>query len=203
MISCLVIHAEAVNGNLSIILRVNVDDILKEAVVNLNSIMFALGIGVCSCGVSYAEPITKVIHLVAYISDNIYVSKPDGVSWYGEEELIATDRSQKAFANTFPIRVWTSLAHFNIALGQPLKMSNGSYELRDVKVVVADKGRERELTSRFMPVVQSVMGEGGYDQIHYLKVSAKAPERRPDAANINGSYRGDLVVMFESKNDAP
>lgn len=171
--------------------------------MNLNAMMFALGLGICSCSVSYAEPVTKVIHLVAHISDNIHVSKPDGVSWYGEEELIATDRSQKAFSNSFPIRVWTSLASFNIALAQPLKMSNGFYELQDARVVVADKGRERELTSRFMPVVQSVMGDGGYDQIHYLKVSAKAPERRPDAANINGSYRGDLVVMFESRNDAP
>ena len=73
------------------------------------------------------------------------VSRPDGSGWYDHEELDATDRTQRAFSKTLPIRVWTKGTEFNIALARPLTMRGGVYEMRDAKVVLSQSGREDEV----------------------------------------------------------
>ncbi|WP_158610233.1 fimbrial assembly protein [Herminiimonas sp. KBW02] len=171
--------------------------------MKLNSILFALGMGVFFYSPVHAQPIVKTIKLTAHISDTIHISKPDGASWYGEEALLPTDRKQTSFSNTFPIRIWSNQADFNMLLVQPLRMVNGGYEMTDARVSVLQNNVERELTSQSMAMKQTRAEADGYDQIYQLKVSAKPPVRTPGGADINGYYRGDLIVLFEPRNNAP
>jgi len=144
-----------------------------------------------------ADTVSKKITLTAQINDGIFVSKPDGSTWYGTEELSPTDYTQAKFEKTLPIRVWSKNAEFNVSLAQPLKLSNGTYEMKNAKVSLSNNGGDDEVKfGAVQKIKQVTAGNGGYDEIHNLKINVDAPTK-VGANSTNGSYSGDLVMVFE------
>ncbi|MBM1189233.1 CS1 type fimbrial major subunit [Pseudomonas lundensis] len=163
--------------------------------MNFKVALIALGLSGALVGVAQAadNTVSKKITLTAQINDALFVSKPDGSTWYGTEELDATDYMQKKFTKTLPVRVWSTNDKFNISLAQPLKMSNGAYEMANASVNLGDKAITHGAP---VAVTQTVAGVGGYDQIHNLGINVDAPTQS-GAVSTNGSYTGDLVMIFE------
>ncbi|RQS09921.1 fimbrial assembly protein [Burkholderia sp. Bp9002] len=146
---------------------------------------------------AHADSVSKKITLSAQINDGIFVSKPDGTTWYGTEELEPTDYTQSKFSKSLPIRVWTKSKDFNISLAQQLKLSSGKYEMKNAKVMLASTAGESEVKfGAVQKITQSVVGNGGYDEIHNLKINVDAPTKI-GTQSTNGSYSGDLVMLFE------
>ena len=163
--------------------------------MNFKVALIALGLSTAMVGMVQAadNTVSKKITLTAQINDALFVSKADGSTWYGTEELIANDHTQTSFSKTLPVRVWSTADGFNVTLAQPLKMSNGAYEMTNAAVSLDTKA----LTfGTALTVDQTVTGVGGYDQIHQLAVSVDAPTQ-VGAVSTNGSYSGDLVMLFE------
>lgn len=162
--------------------------------VGLSSVL----VGMAQAATVPANTVSKKITLTAQINDAMFVSKTDGSTWYGTEELAADDYTQKAFSTTLPIRVWTKGSEFNVSLAQPLKMSNGVYEMTGAKVTMGHSGGDSAVTfGAPLKVTQTVTGNGGFDEIHNLKVDVKAPVKTATGPSTNGSYSGDLVMLFE------
>lgn len=164
--------------------------------MNFKVALVALGLSsVLVGGVQAADStVSKKITLTAQINDALFVSKPDGSTWYGTEELVAANHLQQKFTKTLPVRVWSSSDKFNISLAQPLKMSNGAYEMTNAVVDIGDKP---VVYGAPVEVTQTVAGVGGFDQIHNLAVSVDAPTQKSGSVSTNGSYSGDLVMIFE------
>ncbi|WP_321959004.1 fimbrial assembly protein [Burkholderia cenocepacia] len=168
--------------------------------MKLNKLALALVAGTALLGIAQtaqADAVSKKITLTAQINDGIFVSKPDGKTWYGTEELNANDYTQTKFSRALPIRVWTKNADFNISLAHELKMSNGNYEMTNAKVALGSTGGEKEVKyGATQKITQSVKGNGGYDEVHNLLISVDAPTQ-VGTLSTNGSYSGDLVAVFE------
>ncbi|MDR0240946.1 MAG: fimbrial protein [Burkholderia sp.] len=169
--------------------------------MKLNKLVLALGVTSALFGVAHtaqADTVSKKITLTAQINDAIFVSKPDGSTWYGTEELQANDHTQSKFSKTLPVRVWTKNADFNVSLAQPLKMSNGQYEMQNAKVTIGSAAGESEVKfGAVQKITQTTAVTGGYDEIHDLKINVDAPTQVTGKASTNGSYSGDLVAVFE------
>lgn len=166
--------------------------------MKLNKILFAIGLAAMVAGTANAASVNKKITLTAQINDAIYVSKPDGSSWYGTEELEANNHTQTAFSKTLPIRVWTKEPNFNVSLAQALKISSGVYEMPNAKVKITHGGGEGEVEfGKDLKITQTVQGNGGFDEIHNLNISVDAPTQVAGGPSTNGSYSGDLVMLFE------
>ncbi|MDS1138919.1 CS1 type fimbrial major subunit [Pusillimonas sp. SM2304] len=170
--------------------------------MKFNKILIALGVAGALIGAAQAAPtpantVVKKITLTAQIHDAIFVSKPDGSTWYGTEELEADDYKQRKFSKTLPIRVWTKGTEFNISLAQPLMMSNGHKQMKNASVKLTHAGGEGDVVvGTALKVAQTQLGgDGGTDEIHHLKISVDAPDAA--AGTDNGSYSGDLVMLFE------
>lgn len=168
---------------------------ILESKMNFKVALIALGLAGALVGTVQAadNTISKKITLTAQINDALFVSKADGSTWYGTEALDATDYTQQKFAKTLPVRVWSTHDEFNVSLAQPLKMSNGTYEMTNA-VVGFDE--QSIIYGAPLAVTQTVAGVGGYDQVHNLNISVDAPVKSGSAAT-NGSYSGDLIMMFE------
>ncbi|WP_175874377.1 CS1 type fimbrial major subunit [Burkholderia sp. BCC0397] len=168
--------------------------------MNLSKLVLALGASAALFGLAqtaHADPVSKKITLTAQINDGIFVSKPDGSTWYTTEELEATDYTQSKFKKTLPIRVWTKSADFNISLAQPLKMASGKYEMKSPAITLSSNGGDSEVKfGAQQKITQTVTGNGGYDEVHNLKISVDAPTQI-GTNSTNGSYSGDLVMVFE------
>jgi hypothetical protein len=167
--------------------------------MKFSKIVLALGVTGALFGVAQtvqADSVSKKITLTAQINDGIFVSKPDGSTWYGTEELDAADYTQAKFSKTLPIRVWTKNADFNVSLASALKMSNGHYEMKNAKVKLTSQSGDRDITSGVQKITQTVAGNGGFDEIHNLKIDVDAPTQA-GTVSTNGSYSGDLVMVFE------
>lgn len=167
--------------------------------MKLSKILIAMGLAGAFAGVAHAAPVSKTITLTAQINDAIFVSKPDGSTWYGTEELDAKDYKQAEFTKTLPIRVWTKGAAFNVSLAKPLQLSNGVYQMTDSKVSITQSTGENEVKfGSGVKVVQVAQKTDGYDEQHDLKISVKAPTKAANSTlSTNGSYSGDLVLLFE------
>ncbi|WP_175917177.1 CS1 type fimbrial major subunit [Burkholderia pyrrocinia] len=156
--------------------------------------------GIAHAGPASPQAVVKKITLTAHIGDSLFVSKPDNSAWYDVVELNATDRAQQSFATTLPIRVRTTNPDINVTLVQPLRLSNGRDEMANAKVVLTGKAGDAEIASgaaRTLTLVKPARGEfAGYDETRNLKVSAHVPVVS-GATSTNGSYHGDLVLMFE------
>ncbi|OXI43610.1 fimbrial assembly protein [Burkholderia aenigmatica] len=153
--------------------------------------------GIAQAGPTSPQAVVKTIRLTAHIGDSLFVSTPGDSAAYGVVELTATDGSPQTFGATLPIRVYTTNPDIRVALLQPLKLSNGRYGMTDAKVVLADKAGGADIAhdgARTLTLVKP--GINGYDETRTLTISANAPATR-GAAGVNGSYRGDLVLMFE------
>ncbi|WP_366919725.1 CS1 type fimbrial major subunit [Burkholderia orbicola] len=161
-----------------------------------------MGIAGALIGAAHAAPksdnqISKKITLTAQINDSIFVSKPDGSTWYTTEELKAEDYTQKKFSASLPVRVWTKNADFNISLAQPLKLSSGAYEMKNAKVSISSQAGDKEITfGAAQKITQVTTGSGGYDEVHDLKISVEAPTQVGNVST-GGSYSGDLVMLIE------
>lgn len=85
-----------------------------------------------------APGINKKISIVATINDAIFVSKPDGSTWYDTEELFASDRYQTTFAsNDLPVRIYSTTDKVDVTMVQPLTVVRGdSTQLNGVKVTL-------------------------------------------------------------------
>ena len=170
--------------------------------MKISQLFLALGMGSVLAGAVNAAPlpadtVSKKITLTAQINDALFVSKPDGSTWYGTEELEADDYKQKAFSKTLPVRIWTKNADFNASLAQPLKMSNGTYEMVDVKVSMKSAQGEKVLSfGSAQKITQVVSTADGYDEVHDVIVRVNAPTK-VGTLGTNGSYSGDLVMLFE------
>jgi len=161
---------------------------------------FALGLAGALTGMVHmaqADTVSKKITLTAQINDGIFVSKPDGSTWYGTEELQPTDYTQAKFQKTLPIRVWSKNADFNVSLAQPLKLTSGVYEMKNAKVTLSSNGGDAEVKfGGVQKITQVTTGSGGYDEVHNLKVNVDAPAQ-VGTNSTSGSYSGDLVMVFE------
>ena len=163
--------------------------------MNFKVALIALGLSTAMVGMVQAadNTVSKKITLTAQINDALFVSKPDGSTWYGTEELEAADYTQKKFAKTLPVRVWSTNDEFNVSLAQPLKLTNGNYEMTNA---VVDLGDQAVTYGATLSVTQTTAGVGGYDQVHNLAISVDAPTK-VGSVSTNGSYSGDLVMIFE------
>lgn len=143
--------------------------------------------------------VSKKITLTAQISDSIYVSKPDGSSWYSTEELEAEDNKQKHFSKMLPIRVWSKNKEFTVSLAQPLTLSSGYYEMLNPKVTLATPQGDIDVKyGAGQTVTQTVTSDGGFDSVYNLFIDVDAPSAAEKGSpSTNGSYNGDLVMMFE------
>jgi len=169
--------------------------------MKLRKLVLAMGVTTALFGIAHtaqAESVSKKITLNAQISDGIFVSKPDGSTWYGTEELDANDYTQAKFSKTLPIRVWTKNSDFNISLSQQLKLSNGHYEMKNPTVTLSSQKGDAEVKfGAAQKITQTTTGNGGFDEIHNLKINVDSPTQVAGAASTNGSYSGDLVMLFE------
>ncbi|WP_334043181.1 CS1 type fimbrial major subunit [Burkholderia ambifaria] len=168
--------------------------------MKLNKLVLALGVTTALFGIAHtaqADTVSKKITLTAQINDGIFVSKPDGSTWYGTEELNANDYTQTKFSKKLPVRVWTKNPDFNISLAQPLKMSNGKYEMKNAKVSFGSAAGDLDVKfGSTQKITQTTTGNGGYDEIHDLTINVDAPTQI-GTVSTNGSYSGDLVAVFE------
>lgn len=170
--------------------------------MKISQLLLALGMGTVLVGTVVAAPlpantVSKKITLTAQINDAIFVSKPDGSTWYGTEELDADDYRQKQFSKTLPVRVWSKNTDFNVSLAQPLKMSNGNYEMVNAKVSLGSAQGDKALSfGTAQKITQVVSTADGYDEVHNLNISLGAPTM-VGTLSTNGSYSGDLVMLFE------
>ncbi|RQR66983.1 fimbrial assembly protein [Burkholderia sp. Bp9126] len=169
--------------------------------MKLSKLVLAMGVTTALFGMAHtvqADPLSKKITLTAQINDGIFVSKPDGSTWYGTEELAANDYTQTKFSKTLPVRVWSKSADFNISLSQPLKMSNGNYEMKNAAVTFGSAAGAKDVKyGATQKITQVVSGNGGFDEVHDLKIAVEAPAAVEGGASTNGSYSGDLVMVFE------
>lgn len=168
--------------------------------MKLSKLVLAMGVTTALFGMAHtaqADSVSKKITLSAQINDGIFVSKPDGSTWYGTEELDANDYTQTKFSKSLPVRVWTKSPDFNISLAQPLKMSSGNYEMKNAKVTLGSTAGDSEVTfGAQQKITQTVVANGGYDEVHNLKINVDAPTQ-VGTLSTNGSYSGDLVMVFE------
>ncbi|MFC0227484.1 CS1 type fimbrial major subunit [Serratia aquatilis] len=152
---------------------------------------------ILSAGMAHAATgVEKEITIVANINDAIFVSKPDGSTWYDKEELFAKDYTQTEFAsNDLPVRVYTTDNEVNVSLVQPLTINRADgAQLSDVVVNFAGKA---VVQGTALKVMQTTTAPGGYDNTYTLKINAKAPTNA--TGSTNGAYQGDLVMLFEPK----
>ena len=172
--------------------------------MKLNKILIALGLAGAFAGAAHAatpaeikKSVTKSITLTAQINDAIFVSKPDGSTWYGTEELEPEDYKQEKFSKTLPIRVFTKNPDFSVKLAQPLKLSNGHLEMTDAQVLLTHAAGDAKLElGDAKKITQVVKTDTGYDEIHNLEISVTSPKNAGNQ-NTNGSYSGNLVMVFE------
>ncbi|MBO1016339.1 fimbrial assembly protein [Achromobacter sp. SD115] len=170
--------------------------------MKLNKILIVMGLAGAFAGAAHAaNPISKAITLTAQIHDALYVSKPDGTSWYSNESLEPTSSSQQEFTKTLPIRVWSKSNAFTVALVKPFELVGTNYTMRNTTVSITHAnsgGTPVVISNSPQKVGQGTVNTaiGAYDDLHDLKISVKAPTPTP-AGNTNGSYSGDLVLMFE------
>lgn len=169
--------------------------------MKLSKVLIAFGLAGAFASVAHAANVTKSITLKAQIHDAIFVSKPDGSTWYGTEELNAKDYKQTEFTKTLPIRVWTKNVNFNVQLDKPLQLSNGIFQMTDATVSISHSGGTADVKyGTPATVTQVAQTSDGYDEVHDLKISVKAPVKAANSkADTNGSYSGDLVLLFEPK----
>ncbi|WP_411705592.1 CS1 type fimbrial major subunit [Edaphovirga cremea] len=154
---------------------------------------------ILSTGMAHAaDGVEKKINLVATINDAIYVSKPDGKSWYTTEELYAKDYTQTEFASSvLPVRIFSKAEKVDVSLVQAVvihKDNGAQFE----NVVVNFAGEALPATG-VNTVTQTTQVSGNYDNIYNLQILADAPTMATGAnadAN-NGQYQGDLVMLFE------
>ena len=166
--------------------------------MKLNKIILAIGLGVAAVGIANAATVSKKITLTAQINDAIFVSKADGSTWYGTEELAPADYRQQSFSKTLPIRVWTKSSDFKVSLQQPLKMSNGVYEMKNAKVSLTSGAGTGEVKfGSALTVKQVTSTADGFDEVHSVVVNVDAPTKTATGPDTNGSYSGDLVMVFE------
>ena len=186
-------------------MKVAKKNILWMSIMKIKNIALAMAIAFSFAGLVHAAndaTVSKKIILTAQINDSIFVSKPDGSSWYETEELKATDYKQAHFSKVLPIRVWSKNADFNISLAQQLKMSNGNYEMLNPAVtLVTPQGNKPVKFGTSTKVTQVVAGTDGFDSVYDLKIDVDAPVKT--TASTNGSYSGELVMLFEAVASAP
>ncbi|ABB12989.1 CS1 type fimbrial major subunit [Burkholderia lata] len=173
--------------------------------MKLSKLVLAMGVTTALFGMAHtaqaettSNTVSKKITLTAQINDALFVSKPDGSTWYGTEELQATDYTQKQFEKSLPVRIWSSNADVNVSLAQPLKLTNGTYEMKEVKVALSSGAGDKEVKFGDGQKITQVSGvPGNFDEVHNLKISATAPQAAEGGISTNGSYSGDLVMVFE------
>lgn len=147
-----------------------------------------------------AGSVSKKITLTAQISDSIYVSKPDGTSWYNTEELEADDNMQKHFSKMLPFRVWSKSKDFKISLAQPLILSNGHYDMLNTKVIVGTPLGDIDVKyGAGQTITQPVGDKEGFDSVYNVVIETDAPvaDETQGSPSTIGSYSGDLVMLFE------
>ncbi|MEB7861189.1 fimbrial protein [Raoultella ornithinolytica] len=162
--------------------------------MNLSKIILALCLGSTLVSIAHAAPVSKKIMLTAQINDAIFVSKPDGSTWYSTEELYADDYKQTHFSRTLPVRVYSTKADFNVSLAQPLQMLNGALMLQNPSVVFG----AADFTHGSKKITQTTPGAdaGTFDQTYELKIGVDGPTVATGESR-NGSYSGELVMLFE------
>ncbi len=109
-----------------------------------------------------ADPVSKKITLTAQINDGIFVSELDGSTWYGTEELQATDYTQRKFEKSLPVRIWSTSADVNVSLAQSLKLTSGRYEMANPMVSLSPNGGGKEIKfGGAEKITQVTIGLGG------------------------------------------
>lgn len=156
---------------------------------------------ILSTGMAHAATgVQKNINIIATINDAIFVSKPDGSTWYDTEELFARDYTQTSFAsNDLPVRIYSKSADVQVSLVNPLTVHrNDGVQFANVVVNFAGQTLAAPGGTK-TDVVQTTVANGGFDNTYTLKITADAPATLSGTAAANGQYQGDLVMMFEPK----
>lgn len=166
--------------------------------MKLNKLIIALGLSVASIGVATAaDPLAKSIDLKATINDSIFVSKPDGSTWYDTvEELAPNNYTQTEFSKTLQVRVYSSLNGFQVSLAQPLTLVNGGLSMTGVAKL---GGKTLSTTAeKIKMTVASAAGGTAHDETYDLEIKATPPAATPGGASRNGAYTGKLAMVFEA-----
>lgn len=176
----------------------------KRVLTNAAAIVLSIFCGTAFVANAATSGVERKITLIAQIDDSIYVTKPDGHSWYTTEELEAKDKKQTEFTKGLDVRVWTRGQKFNVSMIQPLVISrdDGVYQLQDTHVYWGDiNWGQKELVYGKPPIeiVQTTPTDDGYDDIYKLNIEARAPTAVGAAldGSVNGAYSGELVMLFE------
>lgn len=167
--------------------------------VKLYSAALALCMGSAVVGMAQAAggpPLQKKITLTADINDTIFVSKPDGVSWYTTEAL-DSDYLQTHFNKTLKVLVYSTTEKFTVALAQPLVMNSSTSTYSMQNPVVKLSGID--FTNASATVTQKTTGPkaGTYRDQYDLSIDVDAPTVAT-GDSPNGSYSGDLIMVFET-----
>lgn len=165
--------------------------------MKLNKLIIAIGLSAASIGVATAaDPMTKSIDLKATINDTIYVSKPDGSTWYDTvEELEANNYTQTKFTKKLQVRVYSSLNGFQVSLASPLSLQSGGLTM----TTVAKLGDKTLSTTAEKIKMTTASSAGGttHDQVYDLDIEA-TPPTVASGASRNGAYTGKLAMVFEA-----
>lgn len=165
--------------------------------MKLNKIIIAIGLSAASIGVATAaDPMTKSIDLKATVNDTIYVSKPDGSTWYDTvEELEANNHTQTKFTKKLQVRVYSSMNGFQVSLASPLSLQNGGLTMTTV-AKLGDKTLSTTAEKIKMTTAAST-GAPAHDQVYDLDIEATPPAVVKDVSR-NGAYTGKLAMVFEA-----
>lgn len=128
-------------------------------------ILLATAAAIFSSGLAHAEGLKKEITIVATINDAIFVSKPDGSSWYDKEELFAKDYTQTEFSSkNLPVRIYSSVKEVNVSLVQPLTIIRGDgAQLLGVTINFAGQPIVMGTPAK---VMQTNVATGGFDNTY-------------------------------------
>lgn len=172
--------------------------------MKLNKLIIAIGLSAASIGVaSAADPLTKSIDLKATINDSIFVSKPDGSSWYDTvEELQANNHTQTKFSKKLEVRVYSSMNGFQVSMVTPLTLTNGGLGM-DGTVKLG--GKTLSATAEKIKMTTPA-GNGApataRDEVYDLEIEA-IPRAVAAGISRNGAYTGKLAMVFEATTITP
>lgn len=171
---------------------------LSKVHMKLSKLILAISLSAASIGVATAaDPRTMSIDLKATINDSIFVSKPDGSTWYDTEELEPDSYKQTKFTKKLPVRIYSSLNGFQVSLVSPLSLVNGGLTM---SAAVKLDGKTLSGTAQSIKMTTLAGGTApatAHDQQYDLEIDATAPVAAAGTSR-NGVYTGKLAMIFEA-----
>ncbi|RQO35005.1 fimbrial assembly protein [Herminiimonas sp. KBW02] len=170
--------------------------------MKLHKLILAIAVGAASIGVASADSLNKSINLKATINDSIFVSKPDGSSWYGTEELEPDGFLQTKFTKVLPVRIYSTKNGFQVLLASPFQLANGGLTMTGTAKLAGVTLSSTAQKIKMVTPAGSGTPAGSFDQQYDLEIEAISPTV-PEGVSRNGAYTGDLAMVFEATTITP